>query len=131
MELGASKDELPGVRAKASKEKKALEKAFNEGFEVIFNYCYGYCAFAHNIFGSEPMIPNGMLDTSKPLPHDFFINPRCPPSTAPTDHSIGPNVDVREEGKSPPADEVGLGTQSNSLVIITGEVEEPDPPGGR
>ena len=64
LELRASKDELPGVRAKASKEKKALKKAFDEGFEVIFNYGYGYCAFAHNIFRSEPMIPNGMLDTS-------------------------------------------------------------------
>ena len=75
LELGASKDELSVFRAEASKEKKALEEAFDAGFDVIFNYGYGYYAFAHNICGSEPVIQNGMPDTSKPLPPDFFINP--------------------------------------------------------
>ena len=28
------------------------------------------------------MIPAGMPDTSKPLPPEFFINPRCPPSAS-------------------------------------------------
>ena len=85
LELGASKDELIRVRADASKEKKAMEKAFDKGFEVIFNYGYGCCAFAHNIFGSEPVILDGMLDTSKPLPLEFYINPRCPPKYCPRD----------------------------------------------
>ena len=49
LELGASKDKLIGVRAEASKEKKAMEEAFDVGFEVIFNYSYGCCAFAYNI----------------------------------------------------------------------------------
>ena len=68
LELGASKDELAGVLAKAAKEKKVVEEAFDAGFDVIFNYGHECYAFAHNICESEPMIPDGMLDTSKPLP---------------------------------------------------------------
>ena len=75
LELGASKDKLSAFQAKASKEKKALEKAFDAGFDVIFNYGYGCCAFAHNIYGSKPGIPDEMPNTSKPLPPEFFINP--------------------------------------------------------
>ena len=56
------------------------------------------------------MIPGGMPDTSKPLPPKFFINLRCPPSTAPRVHTADLDVDVREPGKSPLAVEVGLGT---------------------
>ena len=41
LELVVSKDELAGVRAEAAKEKKAAEKAFDAGFDVIFNYRYG------------------------------------------------------------------------------------------
>ena len=50
--------------------------------DVIFNYGYGYCAFAHNICGSEPLIPTGIPDTSTPLTPEFFMNPRCPPSSS-------------------------------------------------
>ena len=82
LELGASKEELARVRAEAAKEKKAMEEAFDSGFNVIFNYGYGCCAFTHDICGSEPMISDGMPDTSKPLPPKFFINPRCPLSAA-------------------------------------------------
>ena len=52
-----------------------MEEAYEEGFDVIFNYGYCCCAFAHNICGSQPEFPDGMLDTSKLLPLDFFINP--------------------------------------------------------
>ena len=48
---------------------------------MIFNYNYGCCAFAHNICGSQPEVPDGMPNTSKPLSPEFFINPRCPPGT--------------------------------------------------
>ena len=74
LELGTSKDELSAFRAQASKEKKAIEEAFDTGFNVIFNYGYGCCAFAHNICRSEPVIPDGMPDTLKPLPPESFIN---------------------------------------------------------
>ena len=109
LELGASKDELTGVQAEASKEKKALEEAFDARFDVIFNYGYGCCAFAHNIFGSETVIPEGMPDTLKPLPPEFFINPRCPPGAAPGVPTTDPNADFREAGKSLPAIEVRIG----------------------
>ena len=74
VELGARKDELLAFQAEASKEKKAFEEEFDAGFEVIFNYGYGCCAFAHNIYVSKPQIPVGMLDTSKPLPLEFFLS---------------------------------------------------------
>ena len=84
MELGATKDELSAFQTKVTMEKKAMEEEFDASGDVIFNYGYGCCAFAHNICGSEPMILAGMHDTTKPLPPEFFINPRCPPS-APSD----------------------------------------------
>ena len=75
LELGTSKDEVSSLQAQALKEKKALEEAYKEGFDVIFNYGYGCYAFAHNICGSQPMVLDGMLDTSKPLSPEFFVNP--------------------------------------------------------
>ena len=66
-------DEVFTIRAEALKEKKALYEAYEEGFNVIFNYGYGCCAFAHNIFRSQPEVQNGMQDTSKPLSPEFFL----------------------------------------------------------
>ena len=67
MELGATKDEFSDFREKASIEKTAMEAEFDDSSDMIFNYGYGCCAFAHNICGSEPLIPAGMLNTSTPL----------------------------------------------------------------
>ena len=69
------------IRVEALKEKKALEEAYEEGFDVIFNYRYDCCAFAHNICGSQPKVQDGMPDKSKWLSPEFFIKPRCPPGT--------------------------------------------------
>ena len=124
LKLEASKDELSIFRAEAFKEKKALEEAFEEGFDVIFNYGYGCYAFAHNIYGSEPMVPDGMPDTSKSLPPEFFINLRCPPGAIPEVPTTDPNVDIREASKRLPVVEVGLGNQSDSPAKLTGESEE-------
>ena len=52
---------------------------------MIFNYGYGCCAFSHSIYGSLPVLPNGMPNTSNPLSLEFFINPRCPPSVVPAE----------------------------------------------
>ena len=52
LELETSKDEVSALQAQALKEKKAMKEAYEEGFDVIFNYGYGCCAFAHNICGS-------------------------------------------------------------------------------
>ena len=49
LKLGVSKDELTGVWPEATKEKKAVEEVLDVGFDVIFNYGYGCCSFAHNI----------------------------------------------------------------------------------
>ena len=59
---------------------------------MIFNYGYGCCAFAHNIYGSQPVVPAGMPDTSKPLTLEFFIHSRCPQGTVPTKATT---IDVR------------------------------------
>ena len=64
VELRASKDELSAFRAEVSREKEALQAEYDAGFEVKFNYDYGYCAFTHNICGSKLGIPAGMPDTS-------------------------------------------------------------------
>ena len=37
---------------------------------MIFNYGYACCAFADNICGSQPKVPDGMPDTSKLLSPD-------------------------------------------------------------
>ena len=83
---------MSALPAHALKEKKALEEAYEEGFDVIFNYGYGCCAFTHNICGSQLVVPDEMLDTSKPLSLEFFINPRCPPCVVPADAAT---IDVR------------------------------------
>ena len=76
---------MSAIQAEALKEKKALEEAYKEAFNMIFNYGYGCCAFAHNICGSQPEVPDRMSDTSKPLSPKFFINPRCPLGAVPTE----------------------------------------------
>ena len=63
LELGTSKDEVSALKEHNLKEKKALEEAYEEGFDLIFNYGYGCCALIHNIFGRKPVVPEGMPDT--------------------------------------------------------------------
>ena len=83
------------LQAQTLKEKKALEEAYEEGFDVIFNYGYGYCAFAHNIFRSQLVVPDEIPDMSKPLSTEFFINPRCPQGVVPAESST---IDVCSGG---------------------------------
>ena len=54
LELRTCKDEISAIRAEALKENEALREAYEEGFNVIFNYGYGCYAFTHNICGSQP-----------------------------------------------------------------------------
>ena len=103
-----------------------------EGFDVIFNYGYGCCSFAHNICGSQPVVPDRMPDTSKPLYLEFFINPQCPPGVisakaATIDVHLGEamiapkrevlaavlETDISEADKHLFASEVGLGNEPN------------------
>ena len=77
-----------------------MEAEFDASSDVIFNYGYGYCTFAHNICGSELLIPVGMPDTSTPLTPEFFVNPRCPPRSS----SVFPNAEpVKTIGEDLPA----------------------------
>ena len=82
VELGATKDDFAAFREKGFAERSALEAEFDVSNDVIFNYGYDCCAFAHDIRGSKPKIPLGMPDTSTPLTPEFFVNPLCPPGSS-------------------------------------------------
>ena len=100
MELGATKDDFAAFREKTSTEKTTMKEKFDVSSDVIFNYGYGCYAFAHNLCGSEPLIPVGMPDTSTPLTPEFFVNPRCPPSSS----SVFPDAEpVKTIGEDFPA----------------------------
>ena len=78
VELGTAKNDFADFRERSFVERLAIEAAFDASNDVIFNYGYGCCAFAHDIRGSKLKIPPGMPDTSTPLTPEFFVNPRCP-----------------------------------------------------
>ena len=109
---------MSAIRVEAFKEKKALEKTYEEGFNVIFNYGYGCCAYAQNICGSQPEVPNGMSDTSKLLSPEFFINPRCPPGAVPTEATP---IDVRPGGGTNAPERVALAAVPETDNSETGE----------
>ena len=145
LELGTCKDEVSTIRVKALKKKEDLREAYEEGFDVIFNYRYGCCDFTHNICGSQPEVPDGMPGTSKSLSKEFFINPRCPPGTtlaevvsifvhsgeatnAPERKALAAVLesDDSEAGEHLSATEV----EPDSSARITRKVKEPDVSGG-
>ena len=82
MELRTTKDDFATFRERSFSERSALEAEFDASSDVIFNYGYGCCAFAHDIRGSKPKIPPRMSDTSTPLTPEFFVNPQCPPGSS-------------------------------------------------
>ena len=112
-------------RVEAFKEKKPLEEEFNTGFDVIFNYVYGCCAFAHNICESKPGIPDEMSNTSKPLPPEFFINPRCPPGVVLVDAIVASEMGISEGVENSSIAKVKVGDNPDSLSRVAGEREEP------
>ena len=140
---------MSAIRVKALKKKEALREAYEEGFDVILNHDYGYCAFAHNICESQPEVPDGMLDKLKPLSPEFFINPRCPRGTIPVEATsidvhlgeatnaperealaIVLETDNSEVGEHLSAAKVGPGNALDSSTRITEEINEPDVFGG-
>ena len=94
---------------------------YDAGFESIFNYEYDCCAFAHNICGSKPKIPEGMSGTSEPLTPEFFVNPRCPPVAVPAEAGIVPKESVRERVEHSSTAGEKIGDNPDSLF---GAVEE-------
>ena len=112
---------------------------------MIFNYGYGCFAFAHNVCGSQPEVPDGMSDTSKPLSPSLFTNPQCPPgiihaeaafidvhlgevTNAPEREALAVvlEIDNSEAGEHLSATEVRPGNKPDSFAIITGEINEPN-----
>ena len=130
IELGASKDELSAFQVKVSKERKASEEAFDAFFDVIFNYGYSCCAFAHNICGSRPGIPNGMPDMSKPLPPEFFINPRCPLGVVPIEVAVALEAVTSEAVELSSTARAQVCDNFESLSRVAREREEPGVSGG-
>ena len=110
MELEATRDDFAAFREKTSAEKTTMEAEFDASSDVIFNYGYGCCAFAHNICGSEPLIPVGMPDTLTSLTPEFFVNPRYPPSSSSIFPAVEPVETFEEDllAKDLPAAEGGV-----------------------
>ena len=129
VELGVIKDELSTFRVKADKGKKALLAEYDVGFEAIFNYGYGCCAFAHNICGSKPKIPDGMPGTSEPLTLEFFVNPRCPPVAVPVRATVAPKAGVSEGVEHSSIAKAKVGDNSASPPGVAKEGEGPGAPG--
>ena len=76
LEIEAIKDKVFSLQSQAGKDKEAMEEDYQKALEVIFAYGYGCCAFKHNICGDHPKVPDGMPDSSIPLPPKFFANPK-------------------------------------------------------
>ena len=130
VELGANKDELFDFCAEVANEKKALEAEYDAGFEVIFNYRYDCCAFAHNICGSKPKIPDGISSTSEPLTPEFFVNPRCPLAVVPTEADVAMKTGVRERVDHSLNAGAKIGDNPDSPSGVAKEREDPSAYGG-
>ena len=76
---------MSSLHSQVGKDKEAMEKDYQKALELIFAYGYGCCVFKHNICGDHLEVPDGMLDSSNPLPPKFFVNPRCPSALAATE----------------------------------------------
>ena len=114
VELGATKDDFAAFREKSFTERSALEAEFDASNDVIFNYSYGCCAFAHDILESKPKIPPGMPDTYTPLTPEFFVNPRCPLSSSFTLSTAEP-IKTAEEAL---ADKGLLGAEGEVDILL-------------
>ena len=102
LELEASKREVSSLHARASKDREYMEEDYQGYLDLFFVYGYGCCAFKNNIYGDRPDIPDGMPDSSNPLPPEFFDNPRCPPALT-VDKAI--DVEVRQGGAAGDSEE--------------------------
>ena len=114
MELGAIKNNFAAFREKSSAERSALEAEFDASSDVIFNYGYGCCAYAHDICGCKPRIPPRMPDTSTLLTLEFFVNPRCSPSSSFTVSS----TELVETAEEDLADKGLLGAEGEVDILL-------------
>ena len=79
---------MSSLHSQVGKDKEAMEKDYQKALELIFSYGYVCCAFKHNICGDQLEVPNGMPNSSDPLPTKFFVNPKCPPAPIATEAII-------------------------------------------
>ena len=68
LELEASKGEVSSLLARVENDREDMVKDYQGSLELIFAYHYGCYAFKNNICGDWPKIPDGMLDSTNPLP---------------------------------------------------------------
>ena len=85
LDIGAVKNEVSSLHFQEGKDKEVMEEDYQKALELIFTNGYGCCVFKHNIYGDQPEVPDGMLDSFDPLPLEFFMNSMCPPARAPTE----------------------------------------------
>ena len=52
----------------ADKDGEDMVKDSQGSLELIFSYSFGCCVFKNNICGDRPEIPDGMPDSTNPLP---------------------------------------------------------------
>ena len=56
-----------------------MEEEYQKVVEVIFTYAYRCYVFKHNIYGDLSEVPEGIPDSTNPLPHELFLNLGYPP----------------------------------------------------
>ena len=80
LELEASKDEVSSLHSQMRKDKGAMGEDYHKALEQILAYGYRCYAFKHSICGDHPGIPDGIPNSTDPLPPEFFANLGCPRS---------------------------------------------------
>ena len=122
IELGALKEEYAAFREKAAVDRESMEAEFDSSGDKHFNYGYGCCAFAHNICGRKPEIPDGMPNPSVPLIAEFFANPRCPSNTSAVASAPGSIVVIEEDRPAiiipTTGEETVLSTNGEEAVLL-------------
>ena len=126
IKLRSIKDDFTAFREKAATEKEMMEAAFDSSGDMLFNYDYGCCAFAHNICGSKPEIQDGMPNPLVPLTAGFFANPCCPlgasAAASSLDHVVISEGDHSVNSPSTAGVEVVIPTEQEEGALMT------DPP---
>ena len=56
------------LHARASKDREDMVEDYQGSLDLIFAYGYGCCAFKNNICRDRLDIPDGMPNSSNPLP---------------------------------------------------------------
>ena len=102
---GAVKDKVSSLQSQAGKDKAAMEEDYQKALELIFAYGYGCCMFKHNICSDQLEVPDGMPDSSDPLPPKFFMYPKfslVPAATKATTAEVDQSEAIEEPKKSAP-----------------------------